>query len=159
MKPEPATAHHVWLHQLLGNWTYEGTASTGPGKPDVTWSGRETVQSLGDLWTIAHMTGGLPGGGVMEARVTLGYDPKADRFRGTFLASTSAHLWVYEGTRDGDVLTLNCRGPSFLDPDAMADYQDIIEILAPDRRRLRSRVRNDDGTWIDFMSSEYRREG
>jgi hypothetical protein len=39
----------------------------------------------------------------------------------------------------------------------MSTYQDIIEIVSPDQRVLRSQVLGADGKWTQFMEANYRR--
>jgi hypothetical protein len=59
----------------------------------------------------------------------------------------------------GRILTLNARGPGFTGDGSFVNYQDIIEIVAPDRRILRSQVQQTDGSWQHFMTANYRRVG
>lgn len=150
---------HRWLEKIAGSWTVEGECSMGPDQPPMKSTGTETVHSLGGLWVVCEGKGETPGGGSMDSRLTLGYDPARGRFVGTFVASCMTHQWVYEGTLDagGTVLTLDTEGPSFTDPNAKAKYQDIIELHGDDKRVLRSRFQTDDGNWHDFMRAEYRR--
>ena len=49
------------------------------------------------------------------------------------------------------------RGPSMSGDGSMEDYEDIIEIVSPGERLLRSRVPNPDGGWNEFMRVTYRR--
>ena len=42
---------HQWLHKLVGKWTFEGECSMGPDQPPMKNTGKETVRSLGGLWT------------------------------------------------------------------------------------------------------------
>ena len=71
------------------------------------------------------------------------------------------HFWIYEGTLDGSgqVLTLDCQGPSFANPNLLVHYQDIFAFEGEDRRVLTSRLRGADGQWTQFMRAEYRRVG
>lgn len=131
----------------------------GPDQPPMKNAGRETVRSLGGLWTIGEGSGEVPGGGTCDSIMTLGYDAPTKRFVGTFIASVMTHLWTYSGTlsADGKVLTLDTEGPSFSGDGTMAKYQDIIEFLADDHRTLSSRVLGADGQWHPFMKAHYRR--
>jgi hypothetical protein len=69
-----------------------------------------------------------------------------------------AHLWPYEGTLDGNVLTLDNEGPSFSGDGTTAKYQDVVEVVDDDHWVLRSRVLGADGKWTDFMEAHYRRK-
>lgn len=150
---------HEWLHQIVGDWKGEGEAVMGPDQPAVKWTSTETVRSLGGLWVIAEGKGEMPGGGVSQSVMTLGFDPRTGRYAGTFVGSMMTHLWVYDGVRDegGTVLTLNTEGPA-MTPDApLAKYKDVIEIKSADERTLTSLIQGADGEWTQFMTATYRR--
>lgn len=153
------TPEHEWLRRLVGQWRAEGSAEMGEGQPAETWKGEETMRAIGDVWVQGEGRGETPGGGTSTTQMTLGYDPARKRFVGTFLGSMMTHLWVYEGQLDaaGKVLTLDTVGPDFTDPTKMQKYQDIIELVSPDHRVLRSQVQQADGTWMPFMRADYRR--
>jgi hypothetical protein len=85
----------------------------GPDQPPVKTTGSQTVRMLGNLWMIGEGEGECPDGTMAKSIITLGYDPEKQRFVGTFIASMMTHLWPYEGTLQGDVLTLDSEGPSF----------------------------------------------
>jgi hypothetical protein len=151
---------HEWLHQLIGDWVFEGECVAGPDQPPSKSTGTESVRSLGGLWVLCEGQGEMPGGGMASTIITLGYDPRRLRFVGTFIGSMFTHLWLYEGTLDraGKVLTLDTEGPSFTVEGQLARYQDIFEIHDKDHRTLSSRVLGDDGTWTHFMTAHYRRK-
>ncbi|HEY0945879.1 MAG TPA: DUF1579 domain-containing protein [Opitutaceae bacterium] len=156
----PPQKEHAWLQKLLGAWTFESECLGEPGQPTAKFSGKETVKALGGLWIVGEGAGEMPGGGTGLTMITLGFDPKRNRFVGTWVGSMMTHLWVYEGELDtsGRVLTLNAEGPSFTDPGKQAKYQDVIEIKSDDHRILTSRTLGDDGTWTQFMTAHYRRQ-
>ena len=151
---------HEWLSKLCGEWTYEAECVMGPDQPSMKTSGSETVRSLGGLWTIGEGQGGTPDGQPGTMIMTLGYDPKKQRFIGTFFASMMTHMWIYEGTLDADekVLTLDTEGPDFVDANKMTKYQDIMEVVSDDHRILRSQALGPNGEWISFMTAHYRRK-
>lgn len=150
---------HEWLQQLVGEWTAEMACSMGPGEPPSTFRGREAVRSLGGLWIVAEGQGEMPGGGTAVTLMTLGYDPRRQRFVGTWVGSMMTHMWLYEGVLDaaGKVLPLDCEGPSMAGDGGMARYRDVIEIRGPDERALTSHVLGEDGEWRQFMTAVYRR--
>lgn len=159
MHAEPQWEHE-WLHKLIGEWAYEHEAAVEPGQPPQTFSGRDTVRSLGGVWVICEGEGEMPGGGTAQTVMTLGYDPARSRFVGTFIGSMMTNLWIYEGTLNAErtVLTLDTEGPSFSGDGTMAKYQDVIEFLSDDHRVLKARVLGDDGNWNEFMTAHYRRK-
>ncbi|HMP77992.1 MAG TPA: DUF1579 domain-containing protein [Pirellulaceae bacterium] len=157
MQSQPTTEHQ-WLGKLVGEWSFESECNMGPGQPPMKTSGRETVRSLGGLWTIGE---GTMGSEESESRsiMTLGYDPVKQKFVGTFVASMLTHLWPYEGTLDasGRVLTLDSEGPSFATEGQYAKYQDSIEFVDNNHRILSSRMLMPNGQWMAFMEAHYYR--
>ncbi len=158
--PEPQDEHR-WLHRLVGRWEGTGECAAGPGEPPMTNTMRETFRRLGELWVVSDGEGEIPGGGSARSAFTFGYDPVKRRFVGSFVVSVMTHFWIYEGTLDGSgqVLTLDCQGPSFANPNLLVHYQDIFAFEGEDRRVLTSRLRGADGQWTQFMRAEYRRVG
>ena len=158
MKTEPQKEHR-WLDQLLGEWTVTSDMPTEPGKDDGDLDWIERVRSLHGLWVVAEGEGEMPGGGAATTMMTLGYDPRRQRFVGTWVGSMMTHMWVYEGTLDesGKVLTLDCEGIDFETEGRMTRYQDIISIKDADHRQLTARMLAADGTWKHVMQADYRR--
>lgn len=156
--PEPQMEHQ-WLHKLVGEWTMESECSMGPDQPPIKNTGKETVRSLGGLWTIGEGEIGMPDGGMTQSVMTLGYDPKQKQFVGTYIAGCMTWLWPYKGTLDADqkMLTLDSEGPSFANDGTLAKYQDIIEFMDDDHRTLSSQLLTPEGTWVPFMKAHYRR--
>ena len=142
MMNEPQQEHQ-WLQRLVGAWTFESDCSMGPGKPRETFTGTETVRSLGGLWILAEGEGAMPGGGTAHTMMTVGYDV----------------VKVYDGTMDasGRVLVLEAEGPNFSKEGAMTRYRDEITIESDDLRRLTSRTLGEDGEWHEFVTVTYRR--
>lgn len=152
---------HEWLQQLVGAWTSKAEMKMGPDQPPQTFTGTETVRSLGGLWTLGEGRGEVPGGGTSITLMTLGFDANRKRFVGTFIGSMMDYLWVYDGELDaaGKVLTLNAEGPD-MSPEGkgkMTKYKDVIEIESEDHRLLRSIALGPDGKWTEFMTASYRR--
>ncbi len=153
------TPEHRWLQQLIGDWTFETEASMGPDQPPSKFHGSESVRAVGDLWVICEGRGAAPGGGESHMMFTFGFDPKQQKFVGTFIVSMMAQLWNYQGGLDAskNVLTLDTVGASFVDENKLANYHDIIEIIDDNHRQLRSEYQAEDGSWHQFMTSRYTR--
>lgn len=161
MQIEPQKEHQ-WLNQLQGEWVSETEYSMEPNQAPSKLSGTEVVRSIGGLWTVAEgqcempcEPDNAPGATIM----TLGYDPQSQRYVGTFIGSMMTHLWIYSGSLDaaGQVLTLEAEGPNF-NQSAMAKYKDMIEFVSADHRITTSQILADDGNWLHFMTSHYRRQ-
>jgi len=122
-------------------------------------TGKESVRSLGELWTIGEGESRSPDGGEFHSVMTLGFDPVTNRFVGTFIASMMTHLWPYNGTLDEaeKILTLDSDGPSFSGDGTIAKYQDIVEFITDDHRTLSSQCLATDGKWVLFMTAHYHR--
>jgi hypothetical protein len=150
---------HDWLKQLEGEWVTESEMLMEPGKPPVKCKGTEVVRSLGGFWTVGEIKSdfmGTPVTGIM----TLGYDPNAKKYVGTWVCSVEGHFWKYEGTLDaaGKVLTLNTEGTDMSAPGKLATMKDVIEIKDKDHRVLTSSMQGPDGKWVQFMTLHARRK-
>lgn len=154
-----ATNKHRWLLRLVGEWAYEAQAMMAPGQPVEKFSGRESVRSIGDLWIVATGQGEMPGGAAATTVLTLGYDPRTQRYVGTWIGSMMTHLWVYDGEMDAAdrTLTLNSEGPDMVTEGKMAKYRDVVELRNDDHRILTSYRLGDDGRWSEIMYADYRR--
>lgn len=159
MHAEPQFEHQ-WLQKLVGEWTCTSECGAGPDQPPIKTEGTETVRTLGGIWTVGEGIAGNAETELHSSIMTLGYDPKIQRFVGSFVADMMTHLWPYNGVLDADrkVLTLDSEGPSFFDDGTMAKYQDIIEFIDDNHRTLSSRVLMPDGTWKHFMMAHYYRK-
>jgi hypothetical protein len=157
MQFEPRDEHR-WLHQLTGDWTFEGEGIMGPDQPPERMTGTERVRMLGEAWAVCEMT--QSDDAAPTSILTLGFDPARDRFVGSFVAGPMSHLWTYEGTLDAArrTLTLETMGPSS-DRPGLVPYRDVIEIVSADERILRSEMPGPDGVWRNIMTSRYRRTG
>jgi hypothetical protein len=145
---------------LVGEWRFEGGGVTPSGEAQAQkFSGTERVRSLGGLWIVAEGEGLAPDGGAATTLMTLGFDPRKQRFTGTWVGSMMANMWVYDGSLDAAerVLTLETEGPDMRDPSKMVKYRDAIELKSNDQRTMTSEALGDDGQWHRFMSMEYRR--
>lgn len=155
---EEATKQHEWLMQLVGEWAFEHEAVMPDGEKS-TMKGREVYRPLGKLWVVGELTSPMPDGSDMIAITTLGYDPRQNAYVGNWVGSPMTFMYTYQGQLDesGRVLTLDATGPAFEDPNKMAEYQDIIELVSPTERRFCSQVKGDDGSWNRFMEGVFTR--
>lgn len=153
-----ATEEHRWLQELEGTWTVQGEMQMD-GQPPTQFAGRETVRKVGELWIVAEGEGEMPDGSPAAMVTTLGYDPARECFVGTFIGSMMANLWIYEGQLDASrrILTLDTEAPSVMSEGELTRFQDIFEIVGPNRRKLTSQLLGEDGEWKVFMRSTYTR--
>ena len=153
--PKPAKEHE-WLRRLAGEWTINGEMKMGEHEHKST--GTQTVRDFG-MWSVGEMTGQMPGTDqTSRSIISLGYDLTKKKFVGSFISDVMDFMWIYEGSLKGDVLTLDCRGPSFKGDGTMADYQDIVEIKNDNEYTLSSQTKGDDGKWTKFMTMTFQRK-
>ena len=152
---------HAFLQRLVGEW--EMVSSTGydnfdPDDPEQRFT--ESVRSIGGVWIISDGKGKMPDGTPMEAVITLGFDPAKGQYVGTWVGSMMANLWVYKGwlELDGKTLTLEAEGPSFDGTPGTSVYHDVVTLHDDNRRSFSGSVRQPDGSFKEFMSSELRRK-
>ncbi len=147
---------HAWLKQLEGEWETDAEMIMEPGKSPVKSKGTESVRSLGGFWSMAEMKGdclGVPFTGLM----TIGYDVQKQKYVGTWVCSMCDWLCKYEGTLDGQVLTLETEGPS-PSTGKLVKMKDMIEIKDQDHKVLTSWLLGEDGKWVRFMTMTARRK-
>jgi len=158
--PEPAvTPEHAWLQQLMGEWSITTTSTMAPANAPPELKGTESVHSIGGLWVVGEGQADM-GDMPLHSMITLGYDPARKAFVGTWVDTSQAYMWVYEGHLDATrkILALDSKGPSPKDPTQMASWRDSIEIKDADHRTLTSEIRDPDGTWETMMRADYRRK-
>lgn len=153
------TPQHLWLRKFVGEWIVESEMSMGPDQPPMKSTGREVGRMLGDAWVILEGTGTGHDGKPMEWRMTLGFDPRADQFVGSWIASAMPLQFVYAGTLDADgkTLPLDSDGPSFADDSKIVRYRDTYAFVDNDHRTLTGSAPDADGTYSTFMTTTYRR--
>jgi hypothetical protein len=150
---------HEWLHQLVGEWTFEAEASMGPGQPAMKCKGTESVRPLGGFWIIADGNGTVMDQPI-KTQFTLGYDPEKKKYVGTWVDSCNNYLWKYEGTLDptGKILTLDTEGPNPMAAGKMTKFRETLEIKSTDEKRFSSSAQGDDGKYVTFMTATYLRK-
>jgi hypothetical protein len=159
MAPAAPSPEHVWLQQLVGDWTARSEATMEAGAEPWVMESTESVRAVGGLWIVGEGSASLDGT-QFTSIMTLGYDPERDAFVGTWIDSMQTHLWTYVGHLDETrkVLTLDTEGPGMDDPTTTTRYRDVIEVVDADHRRLTSSAQAENGSWTTFNRSEYSRK-
>lgn len=157
-EPKAATPSkpHEWLAQLAGEWEVQGEGVMAPGQPPVKVKTTESTRLLGGLWAVSEMKATMMGvemTGVMQ----VGYDDAKKKYVGTFVCSAGPELWQYEGTVEGNTLTLNTTGPHMV-TGKPTKMKDVIEIKGKDEKVMTSHVLGDDGKWTTFMTMTAKRK-
>ena len=78
---------HQWLDRFLGEWTSECEWQMRPDQPPSKNQGTEVARSLAGLWMISEGESKMVDGESGQTIMTLGFDPRRDRFVGTFVCS------------------------------------------------------------------------
>ncbi|HMP79423.1 MAG TPA: DUF1579 domain-containing protein [Pirellulaceae bacterium] len=149
---------HQWLKQFAGKWESTSEVMMGPDQPPMIVSGSMSARMLGEFWMIGELKAEMMGMEITAIN-TIGFDSKAKRFIGTWVDSSSDHVWHYKGSLDasGKVLTLEAEGPNFADPEKTTLFRDIYEFKAADHLVLLSQMRDENGEWIQFAKGDLRR--
>jgi hypothetical protein len=155
--PKP-TAEHEKLAQFAGEWTCDATVNMPGMDEPMTCKGVEKSKLLGGFWLVAEGDADMMGE-KMTSLMTIGYDPKAKQYVGTFVCSAGDYLWKYTGKFDdtGKKLILETTGPAMTDPTAMVKYQEVLELVDADHKTFTSSVKGDDGKWQEIVSMKYER--
>ena len=154
--PPPPQREHEWLKQFAGEWETESEMTAGPGQPAVKCKGTESARMLGGYWIVSEMKGDYMGTPV-TGLLTVGYDPKARKYVGTWVCSMGDFLCTYQGTAEGKTLSLETEGPHPATGKAVK-MKDVVELKTPDHKVLTSYVQGEDGKWVPFMTMNARRK-
>ena len=159
---EAKSAEHAWLLQLVGEWDASWDMKPGTEDGSANWKSHESIKAIGDLWIVAEGSTGSPGQ-AFSSMLTIGYDPDEDNGEGAFVGSwvdsMQTRMWTYRGKLDENkrVLTLSAEGPSMTDPTKTSQYEDRIELIDADHKRITSVGMGDDGEWVQYMQVNFTR--
>ena len=155
--PQPTEAHQ-WLKQFAGEWTTTSQAAMEPNQSPMECTGRMTSRMVGDFWVVSELSGDM-GSMSFAGLQTIGYDPKKQKYVGTWVDSATDHLWHYEGTVDetGKKILLEAEGPNLMTDGQMTLFRDAYEFKTPDHIIATSSAQDENGNWVEFMTGDYRR--
>lgn len=146
--PERAPLH-PYLQRLVGDWEIRNDVEAPDGSMMVM-EATESVEAVGP-WIVSRMS--MAGDDAdFDARLMVTYDESKGAFVGTWVDSSSSYLWEYEGSVEGDTLTLEAEGPSYEDMSLTTRYRDIVTVVGDDRREHRSEMLMQDGTWVEMVT-------
>lgn len=153
------TREHELLRQFTGEWTAVAETVPAPEQPAIRVEGSESAKMIGGFWYVGQGEATMLGTPVSSV-LSIGYDPAAKHYVGTFLCSADSTLWKYTGAMDesGKKLTLEAEGPSIVEPGKKAKYREILELKSPDHKVFTSFIQGADGEWTKIVTVEYRRK-
>ena len=99
--PKPSEEHKV-IMQDVGEWTIKGKLLMPTGMQEFT--AEEKIVAIGGFWTVSHYTSDVLGG--LKGSSTLGYDPIAKKFVGTWVDSFHPAVTHMKGTYDKESKTM-----------------------------------------------------
>jgi hypothetical protein len=149
--PKPQK-EHTWLERFTGDWDTVTEVKPFGQQESVTLKGEEHSRMIGGFWLLAESKGemlGTPFTGIM----TLGYDPKSEKYIGTWVDSMTDYMWQYTGSVEGKKLTLESKGPCPLKPPGtLVNFRETLELKDKDHKVFTSSFQDDDGTWKELVT-------
>ena len=151
-------AEHRLLAELEGKWEVECRYYLDPAMPPMQAGGEETVELLGEFWSVGKFETqmmGIPFSGM----TVLGYEPGHTRWVCTRVNSISPYMYVSTGSLDetGKILTLKGRGPH-PQTESMVDFRTTDEWVGDDERRSEMFVELPDGGEQKMFTYAFRRK-
>lgn len=140
--PKP-TPEHDWLQRFVGEWVSEGEAFMAPDQPPVKLQGIEKVRSLG-FWVVGEITSTLEHFPYQQV-YTIGYNPTSKKYVGSVVDTMMSHMWLNEGSVEGNSITLETEGPCPVN--GMTKFRETTEFKTPDHKVFTSRLLGPDGEW------------
>lgn len=152
-KPEASkAAPHDFLKQFVGEWTCDSEAQMAPDQEPVKSKGAMSGSMIGSFWAVVVVKGEMMGQ-PFTGQGTFGYDPNRKKYIGTWVDSMMNHLWLYEGTVEGNKLILPSDGPNPSDPSKPMKFRDTWEFKDKDTIVLTGEVQNPEGGWTKMMTA------
>lgn len=153
--PQP-TSQHEALKREVGTWDAV-VKMMAPGQPPSEGKATNTISMIGSFWMIEEFKGefmGMP----FQGHGTIGYDPRKQKYVGTWVDSMSDFLAVMEGTGDpaGKVVTMTYEAPNQNGP-GMAKHRDVREMKDADTMTLKMYETGADGKEAQTMEITYKR--
>lgn len=140
--PKP-TSEHEWLQRFVGEWVSEGEAYMAPDQPPVKLQGIEKTRSLG-FWIVGEITSTLEHFPYQQI-YTIGYNPESKKYIGSVVDTMMSHMWLNEGSVEGNSITLETEGPCPVN--GLTRFRETTEFKTPDHKVFTSRILSPDGEW------------
>lgn len=147
--PAPVEQHQ-WLKKFVGEWTTEFQL-TSPDGQSMKESGTESVRAVGDFWITSDMRSTFLGD-PYAAVLTLGYDPKKEKYIGTYVDSMTSLLWTYEGTLDEDKKKLTLMTEGEMPGGEKVKFRESHEFKSDDHRIFTSEMIGPDGEFMEMLT-------
>jgi len=132
-KPGP---EHARLKHHVGVWDVDCTYFTGPDQPPMKTKAKETVEMLGEFFTVGRFVAnmmGMPFSGIVQ----VGYDTARRKWVASWIDTMTPYYFLFEGDYDasGKVLTMSGHGGD-VTTGGMIRYRTTEEVLESGQRRF-----------------------
>jgi hypothetical protein len=146
---------HRWLEKFTGQWTSQAEAVLEPDAEPVKCKGTVTSRSIGGFWVVNEIRSEMLGMSVNGVQ-TIGYDPAAGQYVGTWIDSSNSLLWHYKGSVDatGKRITLEADGPNMMAEGKLTKFRDEYEFKSDNEILATSSMLGEDGKWMTFMTGK-----
>ncbi len=147
---------HKLLQRFDGQWQFTKKSVPADGRSDQVGSGEVSAKMLGDFFVLSQWKGEIYGA-KFQAAQTLGFDPRKQRYVGTWADSIMSHQWQLEGRADKSesTLVINSKGPGA--DGKPTEYREWYRFRSADEIHVRSEMKKDE-KWVEFMTTELKRK-
>ena len=152
--PQP-TAEHQKLKEHAGNWKVACKFYMEPGKPPMETSAKETVEMVGEFWTVSKFESEMMGAPFL-GRATLGFEPQSGKFVSTWIDSMSPTLCNLSGKQKGDTIVLEGEFLSMM-TNSVLKHRTTEKRISKDERIFEMFCTMPDSTEIKMMTNHYKR--
>lgn len=152
--PQP-TAEHKLLREHAGTWKVACKLYMEPGKPPMETEAKETVEMVGEFWTVSKYESNMMGAPFV-GRATMGFEPHNGKFASTWVDSFSPALFLFHGTQRGDTIELTGDGWSCM-TNSVLKHRTTEKRISKDERIFEMFCTLPDGKEIKLMTNHYRR--
>jgi len=152
--PQP-TAEHQKLKEHAGNWKVACKFYMDPSQPPMESNATETVEKIGDFWTISKFENemmGMP----FVGRALFGFEPHSGQFVSTWTDSMAPVLCVLRGKKKGDTITLEGEFFSCM-TNTVLKHRITDKFISKDEHVFEMFSTMPDGKEMKMMTNHYKR--
>jgi hypothetical protein len=152
--PQP-TAEHRLLKEHAGSWKIACKFYMEPGKPPMETNAKETVEMVGEFWTVSKFETEMMGAPFV-GRATLGFEPHSGKFVSTWIDSMTPTLCSLSGKQKGDTITLEGEFLSMA-TNTVLKHRTTEKRVSKDERIFEMFCTMPDGKEFKMMTNHYKR--
>ncbi len=152
--PQP-TREHQLLKEHAGTWKVACKLYMEPGQPPMEATARETIEMVGEFWTISKYECDMMGMPFV-GRAMMGYEPHANRFVSTWVDCMSPVLFHFTGKEKGDTIVMEGEAFSCMTQSVLR-HRITEKHISKNERIFEMFATMPDGKEIKMMTNHYRR--